>query len=363
MRDGWETIPLGELLSLRSGKPSPSKTENGKYSVYGSNGTTGRSDESNSPASSIVIGRVGANCGSVHFSDKVCWVTDNALVALSNEKSDSYFLYYLLSSLGLNTLSQGSGQPLINQQIIKSIPVSVPSLPVQAAIGEVLRAFDDLIQTDQKLSADLDGVAGAVMEAISTSVPLGSFARQIKVKGRQPEGAVDHFSLPAFDAGQLPEMIDGREIKSNKLILTRPVTLVSRLNPRIPRNWMVYPGDNDAVSSTEFVVLEGQGCETELVYAATQTRMFRSGMNERASGTTGSHQRVDKDAVVEIEVPDALELDPERREAVVEMVRAACELRVEIHEVTKTRDTLLPLLLSGKITPNSAAKLLEDVTR
>lgn len=361
MRDGWETTNLGELLSLRSGKPSPAKKEFGAHSIYGSNGPIGRSDEANCPENSIVIGRVGANCGSVHFSSKTSWVTDNALVALANERSESYFLYYLLSSLGLNTLSQGSGQPLINQQIIKSIPVTVPSVPDQAAIGEVLRAFDDLIQTNQQLSADLDGIAAAVIEAIPTIVPLGDFARQVRVKGAQPKGSVDHFSLPAFDAGRLPESIDGKEIKSNKLMLPHPVTLVSRLNPRISRNWMVYPGNNDAVASTEFVVLEGRGCDAELVYAVTQTKMFKSGMNERASGTTGSHQRVDKDAVVEIEVPDAHALDPERREAVVESVRAASELRVENHEVTKTRDALLPLLLSGKITPNSAAKLLEGV--
>ena len=72
---------LGELITFSNGRTSPDRVENGQFPVFGSNGLIGKSNESNSPAHSIIVGRVGSYCGSVHYSKKSCWVTDNAIKA------------------------------------------------------------------------------------------------------------------------------------------------------------------------------------------------------------------------------------------------------------------------------------------
>ncbi|WOH18279.1 restriction endonuclease subunit S [Paenarthrobacter sp. GOM3] len=297
-----------------------------------------------------------------HVSQHVAIVRPNADVI------DPHFLLYSLLNpeikASLNSISEsGATRRAITKGDLDNLEITLPPMPEQRAIAKVLMDVDNLILTNERLSADLDAISGAVLDSVADRTRLGSFAQQVKVKSARPSGTVDHYSLPAFDDGQLPETIDGSEIQSNKLMLSRPVTLVSRLNPRIPRNWMVYPSGKVAVASTEFVVLEGKDCSPELVYAATQTDMFRSGMKERASGTTGSHQRADKDGVVDIEVPDARALDPDQCDSISQSVRASYELRVENRELVQARNTLLPLLMSGKISPNSAAKLLEDVTK
>ena len=71
--------PLGEFIDFSNGKSSPDRKESGEFSVFGSNGEIGRSDQTNAPAGTTVIGRVGSYCGSVHFSANRCWVTDNAI--------------------------------------------------------------------------------------------------------------------------------------------------------------------------------------------------------------------------------------------------------------------------------------------
>ena len=98
----WTETTLGRLLSFSNGKSSPRRSDRFLYRVYGSNGVIGFSEESNTDPNTIVIGRVGTYCGSLHYSNSSCWVTDNAIRATAIGRNDAGFLYYLLRTLGLN---------------------------------------------------------------------------------------------------------------------------------------------------------------------------------------------------------------------------------------------------------------------
>ena len=99
--------------------------------MYGANGKIGYSNEYLLVSNSIVIGRVGANCASVHFSNKPIWISDNTIGVIPNDTVDSYYLYYYLKSLRLNEMASGSAQPLINQSIINSIDLNLISFTEQ----------------------------------------------------------------------------------------------------------------------------------------------------------------------------------------------------------------------------------------
>ena len=128
----------GQLLTFGNGRSSPERFDDGEFPVFGSNGLIGRSNESNTPGKTIVVGRVGSYCGSVHFSLDPCWVTDNAIRANARADNDPSFLYYLLKHLNLNNWRSGSGQPLINQATLNAIEVQVPFPQSQREIGEFI---------------------------------------------------------------------------------------------------------------------------------------------------------------------------------------------------------------------------------
>ena len=134
----WREVTLGDVMSFANGKSSPERSDDSLYCVYGSNGIIGKSNEVNADANTIVIGRVGSYCGSLHFSNENCWITDNAIRAKAIGENDSKFFYYLLQTLGLNEWRTGSGQPLLNQMILSSIPTVIPPRPEQRAIAHVL---------------------------------------------------------------------------------------------------------------------------------------------------------------------------------------------------------------------------------
>lgn len=243
---------LGQHLKFSNGKTSPDRTDTGVYPVYGANGIIGYSSEYNSDENTIIIGRVGSYCGSVHFSDKKCWVTDNAISARSMNLKESIFWFYYLKSLNLNSMRVGSGQPLLNQTILKSI--SLPDLNInKIKVGEILLSFDQKIDLNTQINQTLEQITQALfkswfvdfdpvrakVQALSDGLSLeqAELAAMQAISGKTPEELTalsqtqpDHYAELAETAKAFPcEMVEvdgvevpkGWEVKPIELILDR----------------------------------------------------------------------------------------------------------------------------------------------
>ena len=163
MSEHWISTTLGEYILFKNGKSSPSRDIAEDIPVYGSNGIIGFSSESNAEEDSLIIGRVGSYCGSVYHSKKKCWVTDNAIIGLPKVKGESEFWYFLLTKLQLNSYRSGSGQPLVNQSTLNSIPVEIPKSPsVRQAIGKQLFSFENKIYLNNQINQTLESIAQAL---------------------------------------------------------------------------------------------------------------------------------------------------------------------------------------------------------
>ena len=156
---------LGDFITFRNGKSSPERDKNGCIDVFGSNGVIGQSDKMNAAKNSLIIGRVGSYCGSVYFSPEECWVTDNAIVGTSKTLNDARFWYYKLLSLELNNYRTGSGQPLLNQQILNNIDISVPVRDYRIAIAHILGTLDDKIALNSQINNTLEEMAQAIFKS------------------------------------------------------------------------------------------------------------------------------------------------------------------------------------------------------
>ncbi|WP_368772792.1 restriction endonuclease subunit S [Pseudomonas aeruginosa] len=202
MSSDLQSTKLESLITFSNGRSSPERSDDRAFPVYGSNGLIGWANETNSPANSIVIGRVGSYCGSVHFSESACWVTDNAIRATAKGDNDPSFLYYLLKQLDLNNWRSGSGQPLINQSTLNSIDVSVPAPFSQRLIGSFISCLDDRITLLRETNATLEAIAQALFKSWFVDFdPV-----RAKVEGRQPEG------MDAATAALFPNSFEESEL-------------------------------------------------------------------------------------------------------------------------------------------------------
>ena len=208
---------LGSYLRFRNGKTSPDRTEAGVFPVFGSNGSIGRANDSNAAADTIIIGRVGTYCGSLQSSKSACWVTDNAIICTPPD-GEGNFWFYALASLGLNNYRAGSGQPLLNQSILRSIRLRVPAGTERIKIGRLLGILDDKIDLNRKTNETLEAMARAILK--DWFVDFGP--ARAKVEGRTPYLAADLWDL-------FPEVLDdeGKPRGWSRA----PLTAIAAINP------------------------------------------------------------------------------------------------------------------------------------
>ncbi|VVP60239.1 hypothetical protein PS903_06047 [Pseudomonas fluorescens] len=290
----------------------------------------------------------------------------------------------------------GAVMPNLNTEIIKALPITLPSLSEQrelaafhGALGDritLLRetnaTLEDIVQTLFKswfvdfdpVRAKVEGFEPEGMDATTAArfpdsfeeselglIPRGWKAGCVADIAVQKKGAVnplaapnewfEHYSLPAFDSGQSPVLEQGESIKSNKTPLPEEAVLLSKLNPRIPRVWLPVKHGGNAVCSTEFLAYSPRaGGSKELIYCLFSSAEFQQQLCQLVTGTSNSHQRVKPDQVLKLRLAIADDL------LLIAFADIASPIferiyvnRLKAETLTQVRNTLLPRLISGQL--------------
>jgi Type I restriction modification DNA specificity domain len=343
---------LGDHLDFSNGRSSPARTPDGRFRVYGANGAIGYAAQCNAAGPLIVLGRVGSYCGSLRYCESDVWVTDNALVCRAKDPRETRYWYYALHTCGLNGHRAGSGQPLLNQAILREVSVLTVAAPQRRRIAELLGAVDDKIAGNERVIAAAESLMVATVQAVPECVPLSALAGRSTEVLSPPEfdDVVAHFSLPAFDDGAKPRLVAGGCVKSAKFLLSEPCVLFAKLNPRIPRIWnVVSPPPQMALASTEFVVLRPICVDTSALWSALRQPGVAARLQRQVAGTSGSHQRILPRDLLDVPVRDVRRLPPAAARTVTTLGALCHARRAESQRLAALRDALLPLLMSGKV--------------
>jgi type I restriction enzyme S subunit len=261
--------------------------------------------------------------------------------------------------------STGGTRKAITKSHIENFIVPVPPLTEQRTIAEVLGVLDDKIVCNRRILAMVDELIISLSRSTSGNklVPLSELAivaRQSVDPTSFGSLLVDHFSLPAFDATRVPEHCLANSIMSGKFRILHRSVLVSRLNPKIKRNWLAQPRDVPAVCSTEFLVLQPTvGSSIAAIWLAIENIQFQSELLSRATGTSGSHQRVNAADALSVLVPDPRTGSGLFLEECAQLLDMTLILLSESSSLRSMRDALLPELLSGRLRVPHAETLVE----
>ena len=134
---GWEWVRLNDLIRIGSGDglTAAQMAPGGTIPVYGGNGVNGHHDKANVNEPTLVIGRVGYYCGSVHITPTKAWVTDNAFITRYLKAClDMTWLYWLLIGTNLKEKDSATAQPVISGRKLYPIVVALPPLAEQSRI-------------------------------------------------------------------------------------------------------------------------------------------------------------------------------------------------------------------------------------
>lgn len=373
-----QVMQLGDVIRFANGKSIKPGGE-GRYPVYGSNGVIGHCDETRHE-NGIIIGRVGAYCGSVVYCPEKFWASDNTLVAFpASDEFDTKFLFYLLHNAKLSRYAGGAAQPLVTQTVLKQVEVEVPPLSIQRRIAGILSAYDDLIENNLRRIRILEEMARSLYRewfvhfrfpghgtASRVPSPLGPIPQGWEVK-RVPECVDINPRVAVSREGEKPFVPMGCLANDTMLITdieTRTGnsgakfqngdTLFARITPCLENGKTGFvqflpDAQTAAFGSTEFIVLRSRTLTPEFVYLLARSDEFRRNAIKSMTGASG-RQRVQErcfDGFLIAQPPCSI-LD--RFSALVAPgFRLIHQLHLQTQNLRSTCDLLLPRLLSGQV--------------
>ena len=224
--ESWEWCRLGEVISVKSGKNiKVGKLDFlEKYPVYGGNGINGSYHQFNVEAKTLIIGRVGFYCGSIHKTFKKSWITDNALIVSLNYENifELDFLYYLLINLNLGKTSNSTAQPVISGKGILPQLVAIPPLKEQKRIISQIERLFHLIEIIEESNSSIEqtvsqtkskvlelAIKGKLVPQDPENEPASTLLEQLEIKKASSDKSHYPFEVPeGWIACQLYEICD-----------------------------------------------------------------------------------------------------------------------------------------------------------
>jgi len=138
----------------------------------------------------IVFGRKGAiNRNAIIQKEQAGWFlgSDGIRLRLSDEHSSSFFSYQLrTSSIQEWLMNNGTGaiMPGLNQKILDRLPVYIPKLHIQQKIAKVLSTLDAKIELNNRINAELEGMAKLLYDYWFVQFEFPMTAAQAATLGR-----------------------------------------------------------------------------------------------------------------------------------------------------------------------------------
>lgn len=342
------------------------------------------------PLTEQAIGLLGSTA-KIPESGKYIQSQDVALVKVKSEKLVHDFAYYLLPTASVKKqLSAGAQQTSIRHTSpdkIKDCTVYIPDPTDQQKIADFLNQIDEKIAINKKENETLEAMAkqlydywfvqfdfpdangrpyrtsGGKMvwnETLKREIPEGWEVKALSelsdnemcsiMPTSEPDRVFKHFSIPAYDACGFYEEELGKDILSNKNVVTEHDVLVSKLNPWTSRVvWGI--DDPDTICSTEYVSLRPKASdEKAYMFMIAKSSPFMRYCTEASTGTSHSHRRVNPDILRMYKVPYSRNCVKAFCDMTEELFNRITVNKIAEKELREQKDFILPLLMTGQVT-------------
>ena len=344
------------------------------------------------PERAVCVVCIGATIGKVCMTGRPSFTNQqiNSVVVNENE-NDPFFVYSLLTTLRdeLKSNAGGAATPIINKTAFSEIKVSVPPLPVQRQIAGILSAYDELIENSQRRIRLLESMARALYREwfVHFRIPAEVLTKtgaspQIKLiaspLGNIPQGwdicALGHivqfksgfaFKSGTFKADGEHRLVTIRNVQDgafNPESDSRMSELPQNLPPycvlkdgdillsltgNVGRVCLVYDGPfllNQRVSKLAPV----EAFDWAVAYCMFREPEMRAKLEQLSNGV--AQQNLSPVLASKMQFARPPRELRQRFSALAEpMVRRIVQLYSTIQNLRRTRDLLLPRLLSGQV--------------
>lgn len=350
------------------------------YPAFSASGCDGFLPHFDHDGPGIVLSAIGAQCGKIWFTTgKWSCIKNTIYIKATAREADIRFVFYALSDPEVWP-KRGAAQPFISQTDARNVEIPLPPLPIQRRIAGILSAYDELIENSQRRINILESMARSVyrewfvhfrfpgseihprIASALGEIPQGWEVKPIQhfgavVTGKTPSKANADFYGDDVPFVKTPDMhgsmflldvnerlsIAGAKSQANKTLpigsicvsCIGTIGVVSMTTEECQTNQQINSIILKSFVSREFLFLRLQDARQALE-------------NLGSNGATMGNVNKGKFESMEIVSP-APELLAKFHQVVKPMFAEILALSRQIQNLRRTRDLLLPRLLSGQI--------------
>ena len=159
MKSNFVNITFRDFVKLQRGFDLTKKDRKpGPFPVVASTSIQDYHFEYKVEPPGVVTGRSGS-LGTVQFIEEPFWPLNTSLWVKDFKGNDPRFVFFFLKTLGLERYNSGAGVPTLNRNHLDNLNIAVPPLPTQRKIAAILSAYDDLIENNLRRIKILEEMA------------------------------------------------------------------------------------------------------------------------------------------------------------------------------------------------------------
>ena len=329
----------------------------------------------------VVVTRSGANTGQCciippELADANC--SDLVIIRPSEKINPWYLMYVLNSDWGRAKIAGGvvgAAQHHFNIGVARIFPIQLPPLSIQHRIAGILSAYDELIENSQRRIKILESMARGLYrewfvhfrfpghESVPrVPSPMGEIPKGWEVKKLSdiaedmrrnvPKGELEE-PKPYVGLEHIPRRslaLDAwetaTELGSNKLVFKKGEVLFGKIRPYFHK---VSVAPFDGLCSADTIVIRARRSEDyAIVVACVSSDAFVAEASATANGAKMPRANWDVLERFPVVIPKR-EVGETFSALFAEMIAQQQTLTFQIQNLRRTRDLLLPRLLSGQI--------------
>lgn len=290
-----------------------------------------------------------------------------------------YLFYWFLLAGKTGELDQyftGATIKHMPGQKLKEVVIDKPPLEIQHRIADILSAYDDLIENNQKQIKLLEEAAQRLYKEWFVDLRFPEH-ENTKIVDGVPEGwnwckledAIQLDPKVTLTKERMKQFIPMSALSTSSMVLDESQftettsnsgskfqngdTLLARITPCLENGKTAYvsglKSDEGAVGSTEYIVMRAKTINSYMVYLLARTDDFRQSAINSMSGSDG-RQRVKSDKLKMLDYLHPTSELVEKFENVEEPIfEKIYRLSKQMQQAKQARDLLLPKLMSGEV--------------
>ena len=397
--NGWSEVRIGELGQVFTGRTPPTEHAGyfgdgfpfitpgdmwqGKYAQSVQRSVSHEGAELlkriKIPANSVCVSCIGRQMGEAIMTNRPSFTNQQINSIVPNGRVDPSFLYYSLRPRKQELLSLGASTgvrtPILNKSAFCDLKVRLPSLAVQRRISGVLSAYDDLIWNGQRRIRVLEEMARTLYRECvreagdvkrTKSILECDYWKFISANVSSYEGTKRYYATAdieklAITGAGIDYTFDEKPSRAQKQPIPFSVWF-ARMKDTYKIAWYSDVNSQSAESSMLSSGFAGfQALESvffPLLFLTVSSREFHEQKDLFCTGAT--QMSLTNEGLSRIQVPAPSTASARKLGTqVLPLLNQMLVLQLKIQNLRRTRDLLLPRLLSGQVSLDVSA--VEDV--